>query len=82
MLRTLFAAVAAFALFASQPARACEDCKQGCPKHKVAAAEEKKEAKPAPCACHAESKGECKSCGEKCTCAHCGAHKKAEERKS
>jgi hypothetical protein len=80
MLRTLFAAVAAFALFASQPVRACEDCKD-CPKHKVAAADEKKEAKPAACACHAESK-ECKCPAGKCSCAHCASHKKAEEKKS
>lgn len=87
MMKTLFAAAIAVALFAAAPARACEDCKN-CPNHKNTVAQadkaEKKDAAKAACACAKDTKGDCK-CGEKCTCAHCGAHKaapKAEEKKS
>ena len=88
MLRTLLAAVAAVALFAGSPARACDDCKN-CPHAKVAAADEKTEKKGTAdktpgCKCGAEGK-ECK-CGAQCQCPHCAAHKaaapKTEEKKS
>lgn len=88
MLRTLLAAVAAFALLAGAPALAdgCKDCKN-CPHAKMASADDKGEKKdtadkaPA-CACAGEGK-ECK-CGEACKCPHCSAvkAKKAEEKKT
>jgi hypothetical protein len=79
MTRFLFAAVAAIAFFTAQPVLACEDCKN-CP-HKVADADKKPAADKAPaagCACAGQGK-ECK-CGEKCACAHCGAHKAGEKK--
>lgn len=86
MLRTLFAAAAAFALFAGAPAFACPDCKD-CP-HKMASADDKAGKKdtadkPAACKCAGEGK-ECK-CGAQCACPHCAAHKaakKTEEKKT
>ena len=75
MMKTLFAAAVALALFAATPARACEDCKS-CPNHKNTVAQadkaEKKDTTKAACACAKETKGECK-CGAKCTCGHCAA---------
>ncbi|MGC3997386.1 MAG: hypothetical protein QM767_07730 [Anaeromyxobacter sp.] len=64
-MKTLLAAVAAFALLVSAaPASACEGCKN-CPMH---AQVDKKDAV---CNCGKEPSKECK-CGDKCTC---GGHK-------
>ncbi len=85
MIRTIFAAAVALALFGAPAALACDDCKN-CPHHKDTVAqadkgEKKDKAEPAKPGCGCTGAKDCK-CGPGCTCANCKAHqKKATEEK-
>jgi len=83
MVKTLMAALAAFALLAAVPAFACDgDCAKK--KDTLAQAEKKgdKDAK-VTCTCPGGGGKEC-TCKEGCTCpcSHCHKDKKAEEKKT
>ena len=86
MVRTLMAALVAFALAAAVPAFACDgDCaKKGadCAKKKDTVAEaEKKGEKDPKMACHCTSGKDCKCKEGKCACPNCQKEKKTEETK-